>query len=52
MIIASNLPSIFHGGDDELNEALAHLSWKEMAIMTGIVLGIFVLTLLIATAIE
>lgn len=32
-------PPVFHGGDDDLNHALAHLSWKELALGAGIVLG-------------
>jgi hypothetical protein len=45
-------PSVLHGGGDDLNHALASLSWKEMAIMTGIALGIFILVLLIALIAE
>lgn len=52
MGLISQIPSVFHGGDDNLNHALAHLSWKEMAIMAGIVLGVFVLILLAALAME
>jgi hypothetical protein len=46
------IPSVFHGGGDDLNHALAELSWKEMAFGVGIVLGIFLLILLIAIIIE
>ncbi|MFB6242204.1 MAG: hypothetical protein ABEJ36_05395 [Candidatus Nanosalina sp.] len=46
-VIPGSTP-VFHGGDDDLNNALAHLSWKEMAIMTGIILGVFALILLIS----
>jgi hypothetical protein len=51
MNLISQIPSVFHGGDD-LNHALAELSWKEMALGIGIVLGIFLLILLIAIIIE
>jgi len=44
-LILQILP-VFHGGSDDLNHALAHLSWKELAIGFGIVLAIFVLILL------
>lgn len=44
----SQIPYIFHGGDDDLNHALASLSWKEMAAGFGIVLAIFLLIVLLA----
>lgn len=46
-LIFQIIPSIFHGGDD-LDHALTHLSWKEMALGIGIFIVIFVLILLIA----
>ncbi|QKQ98377.1 hypothetical protein GKQ38_02510 [Candidatus Nanohaloarchaea archaeon] len=42
------IPSVFHGGGDDLNHALAHLSWKELAIGFGIVIAIFLIILLTA----
>lgn len=41
------MPSVFHGGDD-LNDALAHLSWKEMAFMAGAILLLTVLIIVSA----
>ena len=42
------IPSVFHGGSDDLNHALSHLSWKELAIGFGIVIAVFLIVLLVA----
>lgn len=41
--------SVFHGGGDDLNRALSHLSWKEMTLGAGIALG--VLIVIVATVV-
>jgi hypothetical protein len=46
------IPSVFHGGNDDLNHALAELSWKEMAIMTAILFGITALIIIVAVLVE
>ncbi|WEL23102.1 hypothetical protein [Candidatus Nanohalovita haloferacivicina] len=51
MSLVFQIPSVFHGGDD-LNHALAELSWKEMAIMTAILFGITALIIIIALLVE
>lgn len=48
MITSFETPSVFHGGSDDLNHALAHLSWKELAIGFGLVIAIFLVILIIA----
>jgi hypothetical protein len=48
MITSLETPSVFHGGGDDLNHALAHLSWKEMVLGVAIVFGIFLITILLA----
>ncbi len=45
-------PPVFHGGDDDLNHALAHLSWKEMVMMALVLLTIFLLILLLAVMMQ
>lgn len=42
------IPSVLHGGNDDLNHALAHLSWKEMGLGVGLVLIVFIVIILIA----
>jgi hypothetical protein len=46
------IPSVFHGGNDDLNHALAQLSWKELAIGFGIIIAIFLVVILTALAVE
>jgi len=52
MITSLGIPSVFHGGSDDLNHALNHLSWKELAIGFGIVITVFLIVLLIALTAE
>lgn len=52
MLAFLDVPSVFHGGDDDLNHALAHLSWKELAIGFVITIAIFLVILLIAVITE
>lgn len=52
MITSFEISSVFHGGGDDLNHALAHLSRKELAIGFVIVIAVFLIVLLVALTVE